>query len=93
MAGLPEEFVRMLIQTRYAAVVKNDASGWLAASILWSLLHIPRFYYDGHDLEDALLNSIFILPLGLLLGYMIHRTKCIVPAVIVHATNLWGLVR
>jgi len=29
--------------------------------------------------------------MGLLWGYMTHRTKSLLPAVLVHGFNLWGL--
>ena len=39
-------------------------------------------------------NSVGVLdivPLGLLWGYLTHRTGSLVPAVLLHLTNFWGL--
>ena len=32
-----------------------------------------------------------IVPLGLLWGYLTHRTGSFLPSVVLHATNIWGL--
>jgi membrane protease YdiL (CAAX protease family) len=41
-------------------------------------------------LETAL-SSIRIIPIGLVWGYLTHRTKSFVPATLVHGANFWGL--
>jgi membrane protease YdiL (CAAX protease family) len=89
-AGLPEEFSRMLLQTRVGAVLKNPGVGWFIATVLWAFLHAPKWIGEG-DVYDAVMGSIRIIPLGLLWGYMTHRTQSILPATFVHGLNVWGL--
>ena len=91
MAGLSEEFFRVVGQTRFAAWTKSKGLGWFITSCIWAFMHAPKWYSDGHDLTEALLGSIRIIPLGLMWGYLTHRTKSILPSVIVHGLNVWGL--
>jgi membrane protease YdiL (CAAX protease family) len=32
-----------------------------------------------------------MMPIGFLWGYLTHRTKSLLPAVLVHGLNFWGL--
>lgn len=92
VAGTPEEFVRYLTQTRLGKLFGNYAAGWLVASVIWASLHLPSFYaHSSRGLSGALWTVFAILPLGLLWSFMNHRTRSIIPAVIVHGTNLWAL--
>lgn len=92
VAAIPEELTRVLIQTRVGKVLRdNAAAGWLIASIIWAFLHLPNFWAQSGDFISALWSVLAILPIGLLWGYMTHRTRSIMPAVSVHGTNLWGL--
>ena len=89
---LPEEFVRYLTQTRLGKILTNNAAGWLIASVIWASLHLPSFYANNtRGFVYALLGVVTILPLGLLWSFINHRTRSIVPAVLVHGTNLWAL--
>jgi len=90
-AALPEEFVRVLAQSRFSAVFANKGLGWLAASVLWAVIHIPNFYSRSGSLFAATMSTIGIVPIGLLWGYMSERLKSIAPSVLTHGTNLWGL--
>ena len=90
-AGLSEEFVRMALQTRVGAYLRNPAVGWFFATLVWAFLHSPKWYADGGDLYEALMGAVRIVPLGLMWGYMTHRSKSILPAVFVHGLNVWGL--
>jgi len=90
-ACLPEEFFRFAWQTRIGAWMKNPAAGWLIASIAWALLHGPIDYSQSHSIVDAVLGVIDIVPLGLLWGYLTHRTGGFVPSMLLHGVNLWGL--
>lgn len=93
VAAIPEELTRFLLQTRLGKFVGNNAFGWVAASLVWAFLHLPNFYAQGRntDLTAALWQILAITPIGLLWGYMTHRTRSILPATAVHGTNLWGL--
>ncbi|MCC7501478.1 MAG: CPBP family intramembrane metalloprotease [Flavobacteriales bacterium] len=90
-AGLPEEFSRMLLQTRLGAWLKSPAVGWFIATVLWAFMHAPKWIGEGTDLYEGVMSSVRIIPLGLLWGYMTHRSNSILPAVFVHGLNVWGL--
>jgi len=90
-AGLSEEFVRMVLQTRLGAYLRNPAIGWFIATLIWAFLHSPKWYADGGDLYEALMGAVRIVPLGLMWGYITHRTKSLLPATLVHGFNVWGL--
>ena len=91
IAGLSEEFFRVIGQTRIGALIRNFGMGWFITTVIWALMHAPKWYGEGHDITEALLSSVRIIPIGLMWGYLTHRTKSILPAVLVHATNVWGL--
>ncbi len=90
-AGLSEEFVRMALQTRVGAYLSNPAVGWFFATLVWAFLHAPNWYAQGGDLYEALMGAVRIIPLGLMWGYITHRTKSLLPATLVHGMNVWGL--
>ncbi len=90
-AGLPEEFARMLLQTRVGAWLKSPAMGLFIATVLWAFMHAPKWLGEGTDLYEGAMSSVRIIPLGLLWGYMTHRNKSILPATFVHGLNVWGL--
>ncbi|MEI6816493.1 MAG: CPBP family intramembrane glutamic endopeptidase [Bacteroidota bacterium] len=91
LAGLSEEFFRVIGQTRMGALMKNMGYGWLITSTIWAFMHAPKWYGEEHDLKEALLSSTRIIPIGLMWGYLTHRTKSILPSVVVHGFNFWGL--
>lgn len=86
MAALPEEFFRMVWQTRMGKLLNNAAAGWLVGSLLWASLHL-FFYAQGHSHLQTLFSVLYIVPYGLLLGYITHRTRSILPAILLHATK------
>lgn len=90
-ACLPEEFFRIVWQTRIGAWMRNPASGWLIASIAWAALHGPVDYSESHSAVDAMLGAINIVPLGLLWGYLTYRTGSFLPSMVLHGLNFWGL--
>ena len=91
LAAVPEEFFRFAWQTRAGAVLANRATGWLVASALWATLHGPKDWNDSHAVGSTVMGIINIVPVGLLWGYLTHRTRSIVPSILLHATNVWGL--
>jgi len=91
LAAVPEEFFRFVWQTRVGAWLKDPAVGWLVASACWALLHGPKDWDESHSLPVTLMGVVNIIPLGLLWGYLTHRTGSMLPAIALHATNLWGL--
>jgi membrane protease YdiL (CAAX protease family) len=90
-AGLAEEFFRVIGQTRLGSLMRNNGMGWFITTVIWALMHAPKWYGDGGDLTEALLGSIRIIPLGLMWGYLTYRTKSILPSTLVHGMNVWGL--
>ena len=85
-AALPEEFFRMVWQTRAGKLLKNGAAAWLLASFLWAGLHWFIFA-QGRSHFQTLFWLLDIIPYGLLLGYLTRRTQSILPAVLLHATK------
>jgi membrane protease YdiL (CAAX protease family) len=90
-AGLSEEFFKTIGQTRIGALLKNNGLGWFITTIIWALLHAPKWYQESSDITEALLSAVRIVPIGLMWGYITHRTKSFLPATIVHGMNVWGL--
>jgi len=90
-AGLSEEFFKVVGQTRLGAYMNNFGLGWLITVVIWAFMHAPKWYSEDLDMTEAILGSIRIIPIGLMWSYMTHRTKSILPSVIVHGTNFWGL--
>jgi membrane protease YdiL (CAAX protease family) len=91
MAALPEEFFRMIWQTRLGTLLKNLATGWLIASVVWSFLHVPNFSADAPNILQPLRSAFDMVPLGLFWGYATHRSQSILPSICFHGTNFWGL--
>lgn len=90
-AGLSEEFMKMMVFTRVGASTQNKAFGWFIATVIWAFMHAPKWYADSHNLTESLLGSVRIIPIGLMWSYISYRTKSILPATLVHGTNVWGL--
>lgn len=86
-----EEFLRMTFQTRIAALTRNAALGWLLASIPWAVLHVPAWVASGDGVEAALGGAARIVPIGLVWGFLTWRTGSLVPAMLAHWLNVWGL--
>lgn len=91
-AAIPEEIMRTLFQSRLGAVLKSKSIAWFTVALVWALQHIPTFTSGGEgDYHNATISALGILPIGLLWGYLNERYKSIVPSVIIHGINLWGL--
>ena len=85
-AALPEEFFRVVWQTRAGKLLNNAAAGWLIASFFWAGLH-TFLLAQGHTHLQALYWDLYIVPYGLFLGYLTYRTKSILPAILLHSTK------
>jgi hypothetical protein len=90
VAAVSEEFLRFVWQTRLAALRGNKAVGWIIASCAWAIMHGPRFWAENGFLHGSL-GVVNIIPIGLLFGYLTHRSQSFLPAAFTHATNVWGL--
>lgn len=92
-AALSEEFLRMLLQTRLGAAFRNKGLGFFFATFVWAALHLPVTAQGSPQaFRHLLLGGMWtIMPIGFLWGYLTHRTKSLLPAVLLHGLNLWGL--
>ncbi|TNE69902.1 CPBP family intramembrane metalloprotease [bacterium] len=89
-AAIPEEFTRFLFQTRLIAKGISISIAWLIVALVWTFGHFPNFYSQS-DALSAFHNCMAILPLGFLWGYLVHRTGSILPTILIHSLNLWGM--
>jgi membrane protease YdiL (CAAX protease family) len=89
-AALVEEFSRYAIQTRLEKILKIKGLQILIATLLWALMHFPVNFFRSHDVYGALLGCVKIMPLGFVWGYLMHRTRSILPSIFAHGLNLWG---
>jgi membrane protease YdiL (CAAX protease family) len=55
------------------------------------MLHGPKDWNESHSLAATVMGVLNIVPLGLLWGYLTHRTRSMVSSILLHATNVWGL--
>ena len=90
-AGLSEEFLRFVLQTRLRNVIDSPLFCVVIASAVWSLMHLPIDLYQGGNAYEIARYTIQIIPIGFVWGYMTYRTGSILPAVFVHGFNIWGL--
>lgn len=91
-AAIPEEITRTIFQSRLGVVINNKSIAWFIVSLVWAIQHIPAFVFSSEgDYYGATISALGILPIGLLWGYLNERFKSIIPSVIIHGTNLWGL--
>lgn len=89
-AALAEELWRYLVQTRLNILINQPVWSILIASTLWSLMHIPVTFFKTESIISTLGYCLQIIPLGIVWGYLTHRTMSIIPSIIVHGLNLWG---
>ncbi len=92
-AALSEEFLRMLLQTRIGKLTHNFATGFVTASAIWAFMHLPIYFRDNPDptLWEGCVGAISIMPIGFFWGYLTYRTRSMIPAILMHGFNLWGL--
>ena len=90
-AAIPEEITRNLFQSRLGNVINSKSIAWFTVSLIWALEHIPFFGASSGDYYGATIAALGILPIGLLWGYLNQRYKSIIPSVLIHGTNLWGI--
>ena len=90
-AALPEEFFRFIFQTRFSKILKVKGLHILIAASIWAFMHFPVNYFkESESISGIFIYCIQIIPLGFIWGYLMHRTKSIIPSLIAHGFNLWG---
>lgn len=90
VVGFSEEFAfRGYLQTRLGAWL-GRWQGWLVASVMMALIHIPqRIYMSGFDATTAFLSSAYLIPISLIMGFVMLRTGNIVAPGIFHTFSDW----
>jgi membrane protease YdiL (CAAX protease family) len=90
VVGFSEEFAfRGYLQTRLCAWL-GRWQGWLAASVMMALLHIPqRVVMSGLDGTTAFLSAASLIPISLWMGFLMLRTDNIVAPAILHTFADW----
>lgn len=94
-AGLCEEFLfRAVLQTRLAAVLKNETGAVVTGALLFALAHAPGLYLRGHpgvdgystDPVQVIAFTVAVLsPIALLFGTLWARTRSLLLIVLLHA--------
>jgi membrane protease YdiL (CAAX protease family) len=90
-AALVEELLRFFIQTRFEKIIYGRGFHILFATTIWAFIHFPVTYYKNSSVSQTLIYCVQIIPIGFVWGYLSHRAKSILPSVIVHGLNMWGL--
>lgn len=90
VVGFGEEFLfRGYLQSRLIAWI-GSLEGWIIASIIMALIHVPqRIAMHGMFNTEALLSSIALIPVSLLHGYIMMKTKNLVAPGILHTFANW----
>ncbi len=88
--GFGEELLfRGYLQTRMIAWL-GQARGWVAASAVMALAHIPsRAIAEGMDLPQAVTSSAGLMLISMLCGFVMLRTGSVVAPTIFHAFLDW----
>lgn len=90
-SALAEESMRYILQTRIAKFVGDSSYSIIIATVVWAFIHFPVAYFNSGRIWGPLLYCIIIIPLGFVWGYLSERTRSILPSVLAHGFNLWGL--
>ncbi|MDF2677869.1 MAG: Abortive infection protein [Bacillota bacterium] len=85
VVGLGEEVLyRGYLQTRLIHWF-GEKKGWILASIIFAFMHLgQRMIINKMQISQAMLGCIALLPMSLLLGYTMLKTKNIISCSILH---------
>lgn len=88
--GFVEEFAfRGYIQLRLCAWW-GDTWGWIATSVMFSLWHLPqKIIVEGASLPNIGISLLYLLALGLVLGWIMKKSGNILAPAIYHAIHNW----
>ena len=88
--GFGEEFLfRGYLQNRLAAWL-GRWPGWVAASVAMAIVHLPhRSLIQGMSFGVALVDTLALIPVSLLMGFVMLRTQNIVAPGLFHTFADW----
>lgn len=89
MVGFGEEFLfRGYLQSRLRAWL-GPWQGWVLASVVMALAHFPGRLHQGMSLYEAVGSSVALIPLSLLMGFVMLRTRNLMAPGIFHTFAAW----
>jgi len=90
--GFAEEIIyRGYFQTRLIAWLGTN-KGCLITAIIFSFYHLPvNIFFKGMDIQTALISCASLIPLSLLFGYIMIKTKNIATVAILHTFIDWTI--
>lgn len=88
-----EEFLfRGFLQTRLVCRCGN-AKGWLITAVIFAYGHLPyNMFINGTSFLDAVLASTTLIPIGLLMGFVMLRTRNLIAPLVFHIFVNWVTV-
>lgn len=91
IVGFSEEIIfRGYFQTRLIAWL-GTTKGCLITAIIFSFYHLPvNLIFKGMDMQSAFLSCVNLIPLSLVLGYIMIKTKNIITVSILHTFIDWS---
>ena len=93
LVGFGEEFFeRGLVQTRLCAWL-GPWRGWLCASTIGALMHLPKYLFVYHKGPwAALVFCVSLLPFQLLMGFFMLRTRSLLASTMFHSFWDWFVI-
>lgn len=87
--GFGEELAfRGFLQVRLS-IWLGDVKGFILASGVMALAHIPTFFAMGQGLPQAFLSAMLLIPISLTLGFLMLRTGNVIGPAVLHAVVDW----
>jgi membrane protease YdiL (CAAX protease family) len=88
--GFAEEIIfRGYFQSRLIAWL-GTTKGCLITAIIFSFYHLPvNIFFQGMDFQSAFISCASLIPLSLMLGYIMIKTKNIMTVAILHTIIDW----
>jgi membrane protease YdiL (CAAX protease family) len=91
--GFGEEFLfRGYLQSRLVAWL-GHYQGWILASVIMALVHLPPQVLSGVSFPSALASSLGVIPASLLMGFVMLRTGNAIAPSIYHTFANWVWIR
>jgi membrane protease YdiL (CAAX protease family) len=87
-----EVFFRGYLQSRLVAWL-GHYQGWILASVIMALVHLPPQVLSGVSFPSALASSLGVIPASLLMGFVMLRTGNAIAPSIYHTFANWVWIR